>query len=99
VSQPEKEYLDRKERAVMEDLKTAFTGYDRLVRQISEIRRWTVTVEVAAIGLVMSKQISSMAVFTVPATLALLAFMLLELRERSSMRFNKKEVLAIENIY
>lgn len=84
---------------MVEDLKTAFSGYDRLIRQVSDIRRWTVTTEVAALGLAISNKLPSSSTALVPAAVALIAYMILELRERSSMRFNKKEVLEIERIF
>jgi hypothetical protein len=92
------DFISRKEKAIVEDLKTAFSGYERLVRQVNEIRRWIVTIQVAALGLLLSGALQRASVVLFPATLALVAFMLLELRERSSMRFNKKEVLTIEEI-
>jgi hypothetical protein len=57
IVEAEKAYLERKERAMCEDLRTAFAGYDHLMRQIGEIRVWMVTVEVAAIGLAISKSL------------------------------------------
>jgi uncharacterized membrane protein len=92
-------FLARKERAVAEDLKTAFSGYDRLVRQVGEVPTWTVTLEVAALGVLLSGKLAHAMASLVPAMLALAAFMILELRARSSMRFNKDEVMAIERIF
>ena len=91
-------FVERKEKAIAEDLKTAFSGYERLVRQVNDVRRWTVTIEVAALGLLISNRLAKPESALIPAAVALLAMMVLELRERSSMRFNKKNVLAIESI-
>jgi hypothetical protein len=99
MADTDESYVVRKERAMGEDLKTAFSGYDRLIRQVSEIRRWTVTVQVAALGIAISGKLPTASAALIPAAVALLAFMILELRERSSMRFNKKEVLEIERIF
>jgi hypothetical protein len=77
------QFLARKERAVSEDLKTAFSGYDRLVRQVGEVRTWTVTIEIAALGLLLSGKLKDPIAAFVPAALALAAFLLLELRART----------------
>jgi hypothetical protein len=92
-------YIARKERAIADDLKTAFSCNDRLIRHLGEIRRWTVTVEVAALGVALSGKLATLTVIMTVAVLSLLSFLILELRERSSMRFNKGEVLRVEQIF
>ena len=93
------EFIKRKETTVLKELDTAFSGYERLVRQVNLIRAWTVTLMVASVGfLVSGKAISTLAV-ALPAFSTLIGFLILELRERSSMSFNKAEVLNIERIF
>jgi hypothetical protein len=91
-------FLERKERAVMADLSTAFSGYERLVRQVNLIRAWTVALMGASMGWIAVGRGPDPASVGLPAGVALLAFLVLELRERSSMRFNKAEVLALERM-
>lgn len=93
------DYYKRKEEFLLKDLETAFSGYERLVRQVNSIRTWTVTIMVACIGFLITKyQTIPIYVVAVPAMITLLAFLILELRERSSMKFNKAEVIDIENL-
>jgi hypothetical protein len=91
-------YIARKEKALMTDLETAFSGYERLVRQVNLVRAWTVAIMVAALGWIVSREASTPHLVLYPASAALFAFLILELRERSSMRFNKSEVLKVQNI-
>ena len=91
-------YLERKEKAVLVDLETAFSGYERLVRQVNLIRAWTVALMVAALGWLIAAKPPSPYLVVYPSTAALFAFLVLELRERSSMRFNKTEVLNLQAI-
>jgi hypothetical protein len=91
-------YIERKEKALMTDLETAFSGYERLVRQINLVRAWTVALMVAALGWIVSAKASAPDLVLYPAAAALVAFLILELRERSSMKFNKSEVLKVQNI-
>jgi hypothetical protein len=91
-------YHERKEKAVLADLASAFHGYDRLIRQVSLIRAWTIALVVAALGWLISGKPSLpyLAIYITTATL--FSFLILELRERSSMRFNKLEILKIQQI-
>lgn len=93
-----KTYSKRKEAAVLKDLETAFSGYQRLVVQVNSIRTWTVTVISASLVLILTNQSVKPLLIDAIALIAMLAFLILELRERSSMAFNKTEVLKIERI-
>lgn len=83
----------------MKDLDTAFSGYDRLVRQVNRIRTWTVTLLFAAVGIVVTGNAPSNISITAPAFVGMIGFLVLELRERSSLLFNKNEVLNLERIF
>jgi hypothetical protein len=91
-------YLKRKESAVLKDLETAFAGYQRLIVQVNSVRTWTVTLMSASLALVLTSQSATPLFIAMIALVAIFAFSLLELRERSSMAFNKAEVLVIEKI-
>ena len=91
-------FIERKEKAVIEDLKTAFSGYERLIRQVNLIRAWTVGLMVAALSWLVSGRPPSTVLVFIPAGVALFAFLVLELRERSSLKFNKSDVLRVEEI-
>jgi hypothetical protein len=91
-------YHERKEKAVLADLASAFHGYDRLIRQVSLIRAWTVALVVAALGWIISGKSSLPYLVIYLTTATLFSFLILELRERSSMRFNKSEILEIQKI-
>jgi hypothetical protein len=91
-------YLKRKESAVLKDLESAFAGYQRLITQVNSVRTWTVTLMSASLALVLTSQTANPFYIAVIALIAIFAFSLLELRERSSMAFNKAEVLKIEQI-
>lgn len=92
------DYLKRKEQAVVKDLESAFAGYQRLIVQVNSIRTWTVSIMAASVGFLLTRTTDELAVL-VTATGALVAFLLLELRVRSSMAFNKENVLAIQRIF
>lgn len=95
----EEEFLRRKEQAVIKDLESAFAGYHRLVTQVNSVRTWSVSVMAAAIGFLLTRSTHTPEAVLATAIGALVAFMVLELRERSSMHFNKLEVLAIQTIF
>ena len=91
-------YLKRKEAAVLKDLEHAFSGYHRLITQVNSIRTWTVTLMSASLALVLTSQSANSLFIVMIALIAMFAFSVLELRERSSMAFNKGEVLSLEKI-
>lgn len=92
------EFTKRKEIALFKDLDTAFSGYERLIRQVNLIKAWTVTIMVACVGFLVSGKAISTSSVLLPAFATLMGFLILELRERSSMSFNKLEVLNIQRI-
>ena len=95
----EEEFLRRKEHAVIKDLESAFAGYSRLTTQVNSVRTWTVSLMAATSGFLLTRSTNDPTAVLVTALFALGAFMLLELRERSSMHFNKGEVLKIQSIF
>jgi hypothetical protein len=90
-------FARRKERAMEADLATAFSCYDRLKNQVLMIRGWMLLVLTAFIGWKLrSPDFRWFAVVVFIGFFALL--LILELRERSSMSFNKKNVQEIQRI-
>lgn len=96
---PDATFLKRKEQAVIKDLDTAFIGYQRLVTQVNSVRNWTVTIMAASVGILLTKNTIAPNAVVATALVALFSFMLLELRERSSMSFNKRDVLNLQRVF
>lgn len=91
-------YLKRKENLVIKDFETAFRCYDKLVSKIASIRQWTVTVMIALIVYTLAND-NILPNIIIPVVICFFAFLILELRERSSMRFDKQEILEMERIF
>jgi hypothetical protein len=96
---PEDKFFMRKETLVMKDFDTAFSCYDKLVGKVMSIREWTVTVMIALI--VFNLTYADMELINTLITVAICmgAFLILELRERSSMKFDKAIILEMEQIF
>ena len=91
-------YFKRKENLVIKDFETAFKCYDKLIGKIASIRQWTVTIMVAMILYTFSDgNLIPNIIF--PVIICSFAFLILELRERSSMRFDKQKILQAERIF
>jgi hypothetical protein len=95
---PDEIYFKRKENLVIKDFETAFKCYDKLVSKIASIRQWTVTIMVAMILYTFSDG-NFLPNIIFPVFICFSAFLILELRERSSMRFDKQEILSTERIF
>ena len=95
---PDEIYLKRKENLVIKDFETAFRCYDKLVSKIASIRQWTVTVMIALIVYTLAND-NILPNILIPVVICFFAFLILELRERSSMRFDKQEILEMERIF
>lgn len=91
-------YFKRKESLVINDFQTAFNCYDRLVGKIASLRQWTVTIMIAMIIYAFSNG-DFLPNIIFPVLISLFTFLILELRERSSMRYNKQEILQTEIIF
>jgi hypothetical protein len=91
-------YFKRKENLVIKDFETAFKCYDKLVSKIASIRQWTVTIMVAMILYTFSNG-NLLPNIIFPVFICFFAFLILELRERSSMRYDKQEILQTERIF
>lgn len=92
------DYLERKHNALVADLESAFAGYERLVGQVNSVRNWTIGVMVASMGWFLSGTNPDPILILTLSGFALCGLLILELRERSSMDFNKSEVLAIQKM-
>lgn len=91
-------YLKRKENLVIMDFETAFRCYDKLVSKIANIRQWTITVMISLIVYTLAND-NILPNIIFPVSICFFAFFILELRERSSMRFDKQEILEMERIF
>lgn len=92
------EYYKRKEIMVFKDFETAFTVYGNTLMKIANIRQWTVTIMVGLL-VVLFTAIVDINQILIAVVFCLLAFLILELRERSSLKYNKKQVLYLETIF
>lgn len=91
-------YFKRKEKLVINDFKTAFNSYEKIVGKIINVRQWTVTLMSGLVLLSLTETIPVYKIILV-AILIIISFLLLELRERSSMSFDKKEIVELEKIF
>ena len=92
-------YFKRKESLVIKDFETAFKCYEKLLGKIANIRQWTVTVMVALIVFTLTSKDFSLKDIIATVLICFCAFLILELRERSSMKFDKTVILEMERIF
>ena len=92
------EFQKRKETMVFKDFETAFTVYGNTLMKIANIRQWTVTIMVGLL-VVLFTTTANLIQIMIAAAFCLIAFLVLELRERSSLKYNKKQVLYLEEIF
>lgn len=83
---------------VFKDFETAFTVYGNTLMKIANIRQWTVTIMVGLL-VVLFTSIVNLSQILIAAAFCLFSFLVLELRERSSLKYNKKQVLYLEDIF
>ena len=92
-------YLKRKENLVIKDFESAFKCYEKLLGKIANVRQWTVTVMVALIVFTLTSKDFSLKDIIATVLICFCAFLILELRERSSMKFDKTVILEMERIF
>ncbi len=92
------EFHKRKEIMVFKDFETAFTVYGNTLMKIANIRQWTVTLMVGLL-VVLFTTAANLIQMLIAASFCLIAFLVLELRERSSLKYNKKQVLYLEEMF
>lgn len=92
-------YFKRKENLVIKDFESAFKCYEKLLGKIANIRQWTVTVMVALIVFTLTSKDFSLKDIIATVIICFCAFLILELRERSSMKFDKSVILEMERIF
>jgi len=91
------EFFKRKECMVIKDFETAFKCYDKLVSKIIGIRQWTVTIMIALMLFTLREGNINNVLF--PVIVSFVVFLIMELRERSSMKFDKRQIINLENIF
>lgn len=91
-------YFERKEKLVFKEFETGFGNYQKLEGKVASLRQWTITINVGLVLYLLSNNHNLFTLFSV-----IFAFMsiilILELRERSSMKFDKDNILQLENIF
>lgn len=91
-------YFQRKENIVIKDFETAFKCYEHLSSKVTTIRQWTVTLMLGIMGFYMAGYIGLLDLIFL-AGFCLVSFLILEIRERCSMKFDKDEILNLEEIF
>jgi len=91
-------YFVRKEKFVHKEFDTGFNSYQRLEGKIGNVRQWTITINVGFAVYVLSENKNLIMLFLV-ITIFMLILLLLELRTRSSMAFDKGNILKLERLF
>lgn len=94
----ENDFFKRKESIVIKDFETAFKSYEHLSNKVTSLRQWTVTLSIAVMGFFLTNRVSVTNMIIISSS-CFVSFLLFELRERSSMSFDKREILKFENIF
>lgn len=91
-------FLERKIRFVEKEFETGFHSYQRVEAKVANLRQWTVTINLGFF-IYMATYDKNLAVLTIVISVCMIIMLLLELRSRSSMAFDKKNIIEIEEIY
>ena len=96
-NQNEDFYFKRKEKFVEKEFDTGFSSYQRNECKVSNLRQWTVTINVGFVLYVITNN-NNMLLLTIVVLVFMLILLLLELRTRSSMMFDKTNILDLERL-
>lgn len=91
-------YLERKEKLVYKEFETGFGNYQKLEGKVASLRQWTITINVGLVLYLLSNNHNLLTLFSV-IFVFMSIILILELRERSSMKFDKDNILLLENIF
>lgn len=94
----ESDYFKRKDKLTIMNYETAFKCYDGLISKISSIRQWTITIMIALMIIILTNQVRLTSIM-IPVIISLSTLLILELRARVSMNFNKNEILFLEKLF
>jgi len=91
-------FFERKERLVGKEFDTGFSSYQRLENKVASLRQWTVTINAGFVLYVLSNNKNLLILFAV-VFMFMIILLLLELRVRSSMNFDKSNILKLERLF
>ena len=90
-------FIERKILYVDKEFETGFSSYQRVESKVTNLRQWTVTINIGLI-IYMATYNNHITHLSIILLGCMIIFLLLELRARSSMAFDKKNILEIESI-
>jgi len=91
-------YFKRKEEFVKKEFDTGFSSYQRLEGKVSSLRQWTITINVGFVLYILANN-KNLLILLIAITIFMLILLLLELRTRSTMTFDKKNILLLEKMF
>jgi len=90
--------FERKEKLVIKEFDSGFSNYQKLEGKVANLRQWTITLNVAFVLYTIERCTTIFPVLIV-VSLFMLIILIHELRERASMKFDKQNILLIEQIF
>lgn len=90
-------FIERKIRYVDKEFETGFNSYQRVEAKVATLHQWTVTINLGFI-IYMATYNNHLTHLSIILMGCMIIFLLLELRARSSMAFDKTNILEIEDI-
>jgi len=93
-----KTFFERKEKLVLKEFDSGFSNYQKLEGKVASLRQWTITLNVAFVLYTLEKSNNILPVLIV-VFLFMLIILVHELRERASMKFDKENILLLEQIF
>lgn len=98
VNNNSNEFFKRKEKLLYKEFDTGFSNYQKLEGKVASIRQWTITLNVAFVIYTLER-CDRLTPILIVALLIMLLIFLHELRTRTSMNFDKGNILHLENIF
>ncbi|MEI6556185.1 MAG: hypothetical protein WCL70_11395 [Paludibacter sp.] len=95
---PEDLFFERKEMLVFKEFDTGFASYQKLEGKVASLRQWTITINVGFVLYLLSNNHNFKTMVAI-IFIFMLIILILELRERSSMRFDKENILKLEKLF
>jgi hypothetical protein len=90
--------FERKEKLVIKEFDTGFSNYQKLEGKVANLRQWTITLNVAFVLYTLERCNTILPVLIV-VSLFMIIILVHELRERASMKFDKQNILLIEQMF
>ena len=92
------EFFERKEKLVLKEFDSGFSNYQKLEGKVASLRQWTITLNVAFVLYTLEK-CNKLSPVLIVVFLFMLIILIHELRERASMKFDKENILLLEQIF